>query len=135
MEHMRADPALTSTPDDLGATPMALSDVDLADPDLYEEGDPEPLWARLRTHAPVHHNTRKRRTDQFWTVTTHELVHWSEADGQLESRRSRRTAMGTRTRIIPTDQAAESQGALPASWPLNQARRVSVMSVTGLFAA
>ncbi len=74
MEHMHTDPAPTDVPDHLGATPTALSDIDLADPDLYGEGAPEPLWALLRAHAPVHHNTRKGRANPFWAVTTHELV-------------------------------------------------------------
>ncbi|HEX9335182.1 MAG TPA: cytochrome P450, partial [Pseudonocardiaceae bacterium] len=45
-----------------------LADVDLADPDLYEHGDPDAVWAWLREHAPVHRNTGAAR---FWSVTRH----------------------------------------------------------------
>ncbi|GAB3740221.1 cytochrome P450 [Nocardiopsis nanhaiensis] len=74
MERAQTEPVPTDTPDHLGTTPQELSDIDLADPDLYREGQPEPRWARLRAHAPVHRNPCRGDRDSFWAVTTHDLV-------------------------------------------------------------
>ncbi len=45
--------------------PVAVQ-YDLADPDLYEHGDPDAVWARLRAEAPVHRNSSG---PSFWSVT------------------------------------------------------------------
>jgi cytochrome P450 len=42
------------------------TDVDLADPGLYEHGDPDAVWARLRARSPVHRNPG---ATPFWSVT------------------------------------------------------------------
>ena len=43
-----------------------LAEVDLADPDLFEHGDPDAAWAWLREHSPVHRNAGPM---PFWSVT------------------------------------------------------------------
>lgn len=43
-----------------------LTDVDLAEPGLYEHGDPDAVWARLRAESPVHRNPGE---SPFWSVT------------------------------------------------------------------
>ncbi|WP_433607220.1 cytochrome P450 [Dactylosporangium sp. CA-139114] len=44
--------------------------VDVADPDLYADGDPLPVWERLRREAPVHWNAF-HPGGGFWVVMTH----------------------------------------------------------------
>lgn len=50
---------------------MTTVTVDVADPDLYADGDPLPLWAELRATAPVHWNDRPEHGGGFWAVMTH----------------------------------------------------------------
>ncbi|MEO6502204.1 MAG: cytochrome P450 [Jatrophihabitantaceae bacterium] len=38
-----------------GSAPLGLEQLDLFDPRFYAEGDPHPVWAQLRAHAPLHH--------------------------------------------------------------------------------
>ncbi|MFI2609385.1 cytochrome P450 [Kitasatospora sp. NPDC018619] len=46
--------------------------VDLSDPLLYRDSDPEPVWARLRAEHPVYRNERANG-EHFWAVMTHRL--------------------------------------------------------------
>lgn len=50
---------------------LRLEDIDLADPLLYEFGDPDQVWAFLRSHAPVFWNAGTSGAG-FWAVTRHE---------------------------------------------------------------
>ncbi|MBO4206027.1 cytochrome P450 [Micromonospora echinofusca] len=45
-----------------------LAGIDLADPDLYERGDPDRVWAALRGAAPVFRNPGTAGRE-FWAVT------------------------------------------------------------------
>ena len=47
---------------------MKTETIDLADPDLYEHGDPDAAWATLRAQAPVYANPG-RSGRPFWAVT------------------------------------------------------------------
>lgn len=46
--------------------------VDVADADLYADGDPLPVWRRLRAEAPVHWNDTGVPDEAFWAVMTYE---------------------------------------------------------------
>lgn len=46
----------------------SLTRLDLADGDLYAQGDPTRVWAWLRTAAPVYWNTRPNG-EGFWAIT------------------------------------------------------------------
>lgn len=37
--------------------------VDVTDPDLYADGDPLPVWERMRATAPVHWNDHPAHGD------------------------------------------------------------------------
>lgn len=50
---------------------MTTVAVDVADPNLYADGDPLPLWAELRATAPVHWNDHPEHGGGFWAVMTH----------------------------------------------------------------
>ncbi|MBG0567769.1 cytochrome P450 [Actinoplanes aureus] len=43
---------------------------DLSDPDLYQRGEIEQMWARLRADSPVFH-TRRPGARDFWSVLSH----------------------------------------------------------------
>ncbi len=58
--------------------------VDLADPLLYQESDPEPVWARLRADHPVYRNERPNG-EYFWAVMTHRLCTDMLTDPQVFS--------------------------------------------------
>lgn len=47
---------------------VAVSEIDLADLDLYEHGDPDAAWAVLRREAPVYRNPGTAGRE-FWAVT------------------------------------------------------------------
>jgi cytochrome P450 len=49
-------------------TTSGVGVIDLADPRLYEIGDPVSAWAYLRTHSPVYWN-RDSNGGGFWAVT------------------------------------------------------------------
>src|SRR5687767_10308432 len=53
-----------------------LSNVDLADPALWDDGPPYELFARLQREAPVHFSRQEVAPDEggFWSITTHEDV-------------------------------------------------------------
>ncbi|MBB5121236.1 cytochrome P450 [Streptomyces eurocidicus] len=46
--------------------------VDLSDPMIYQESDPELVWAQLRAEQPVYLN-RRANGEHFWAVMTHRL--------------------------------------------------------------
>jgi cytochrome P450 len=46
------------------------SPINLADPTLYESGEPEVVWSYLRDHHPVYLN-RGEATSAFWALTRH----------------------------------------------------------------
>jgi cytochrome P450 len=50
-----------------------LTGTDLSDPALYQDGEPEQVWRRLRAESPVHHNIRPG-AEPFWAVLGHELI-------------------------------------------------------------
>jgi cytochrome P450 len=50
------------------ASDVDLDQVDLMDEDLFEDGPPHELFARMRAHAPVRWN-QMRDGDGFWSVT------------------------------------------------------------------
>lgn len=52
---------------DPGAAP------DLSDAALYQTGNPEPIWQRLRAERPVYRNERAHGAP-FWAVMNHDLV-------------------------------------------------------------
>ncbi len=51
-----------------GVDEVAAGTVDLAELDLYEFGDPDAVWARLRERAPVYRNPGTG-TAAFWALT------------------------------------------------------------------
>jgi cytochrome P450 len=57
-------------------TDVDLSNVDLADPGLWDAGPPYELFARLQREAPVHFSAQLVAPDEggFWSITTHEDV-------------------------------------------------------------
>ncbi|MFI7070780.1 cytochrome P450 [Micromonospora sediminicola] len=59
-----AVPATTSDPAGPHAPPLSR----LTDPDLYADGDPHPLWAWMRAHAPVHRQ-HAGELPAFWSLT------------------------------------------------------------------
>ncbi|GAA2613964.1 cytochrome P450 [Streptomyces axinellae] len=50
-----------------------LGAVDLSDHDFYATGDPHPVWAHMRRHAPVHLSTLPDGRS-FWSVTRYHDV-------------------------------------------------------------
>lgn len=46
--------------------------VDLADPGLYEGGEPELAWARMREVGPVHRNPGEGEVEPFWALVGYE---------------------------------------------------------------
>ena len=46
---------------------MELEQIDLADLDLYAEGDPHAAWRMLRERAPIHWN--QHRNKGFWSIS------------------------------------------------------------------
>jgi cytochrome P450 len=69
-----------------------LSLIDLTDPLLYAAGEPHPIWAAMRSRAPVHRQVLPDGR-AFWSVTRHQDVHdvlrdyarFSSRQGQLLS--------------------------------------------------
>lgn len=59
-------PRDTVSPDELSPDISALPDI--SDPDLYQRGDPDPLWRELRQNAPVCWQT-SGAYDGFWSIT------------------------------------------------------------------
>ncbi|WP_218923788.1 cytochrome P450 [Streptomyces sp. rh34] len=55
---------------DVGAAANDPGLPDIADPDLYADGDPLPVWEQLRATAPVHWNDHPHGGG-FWAVMTH----------------------------------------------------------------
>ncbi len=45
--------------------------IDIADPQLYADGDPVPVWRELRATAPVHWNETGLAGEPFWAVITY----------------------------------------------------------------
>ncbi|MEV8457185.1 cytochrome P450 [Streptomyces sp. NPDC052095] len=58
--------------------------VDLSDPLLYRDSDPEPVWTRLRAEHPVYRNQRANG-EYFWAVMTHGLCTDMLTDPRLFS--------------------------------------------------
>jgi cytochrome P450 len=58
---------MTDVPD------IELAEVDLFDPEFFADGEPHPVWAALRTRAPLH---RQELSDgrAFWSVTRYRDV-------------------------------------------------------------
>ncbi len=48
-----------------------MSGIDLADPDLYVDGDPHAVWARLRAETPLYWNHQDGRPG-FWALTKYD---------------------------------------------------------------
>jgi len=67
---------------------MELSEIDLADLDLFVRGDPYLAWRTLRAHAPVYWHERQPGHG-FWAITKYrdaqtiyrDPIHFSSADG------------------------------------------------------
>jgi cytochrome P450 len=57
------------------AAEVDLDSVDLADPSLYAQGDPHPIWRAMRLRDPVRWQPAGGDLG-FWSVTTHELGAW-----------------------------------------------------------
>ena len=51
-----------------------LSDIQIADPAIYEEGLPHESFRLLRDHAPVHWHEWSDRSKGFWAITRHEDI-------------------------------------------------------------
>ncbi|MER5217478.1 cytochrome P450 [Streptomyces sp. NPDC002838] len=57
-----------------GSGPVTgLDGVNLFDLDLYETGDPHPVWDMMRAEAPLHHQLLPDGRE-FWSVTRHDDV-------------------------------------------------------------
>src|SRR5687767_11508728 len=56
---------------------LDLTELDLADPALWEAGPPYELFGRLRAEAPVHFSAQADRPDEggFWSITRAQDVH------------------------------------------------------------
>jgi cytochrome P450 len=50
---------------------VAAGEVDIASPDVYEQGIPHAAFARLRRDDPVHWHPWDNRRGGFWAITTH----------------------------------------------------------------
>ncbi|MGH3761080.1 cytochrome P450 [Actinophytocola sp.] len=46
--------------------------ADVADPDLYADRDPLPVWRHLRATSPVHWNDRPEHGGGFWAIMSYE---------------------------------------------------------------
>lgn len=59
-------------------TPLKLSDVNLADPDLFVQGPPHDIWKLLRQEAPVHWNRGWEQAGitvpGFWSITKYDDI-------------------------------------------------------------
>ena len=51
-----------------------LSDIQIADPAIYEENVPHESFRLLRDHAPVHWHDWSDRSKGFWAITRHEDI-------------------------------------------------------------
>ena len=51
-----------------------LSDIEIADPAIYEEKLPHESFRLLRDHAPVHWHEWSDRSKGFWAITRHEDI-------------------------------------------------------------
>ena len=61
-------------------TPVPLADVDLADLDVFERGEPWGMFDTLRREAPVHWNPEPGGNAGFWSVTRHEDIQAVDRD-------------------------------------------------------
>lgn len=50
----------------------AVTTADLSDPDLYADGEPERLWAELRSSSAIHRN--ECESGFFWAVLAHDPI-------------------------------------------------------------
>jgi cytochrome P450 len=58
----------------LASTLDHLSDIQIADPAVYEENVPHESFRLLRDHAPVHWHDWSDRSKGFWAITRHEDI-------------------------------------------------------------
>jgi cytochrome P450 len=58
---------------------LPLADIDVSDPQLYEDDVWQPLFARLRREAPVHY-CRQSRYGPYWSITRYEDILAVEMD-------------------------------------------------------
>jgi cytochrome P450 len=66
------------------ADSIALDDVDVSDPKLYQDGTWYPYFARLRREDPVHY-TRESLYGPYWSVTKYKDIMQVEVNHQVYS--------------------------------------------------
>jgi cholest-4-en-3-one 26-monooxygenase len=71
---------------------MTEAPFDVYDPELYEQGVPHDVFARLRAEAPVYHHDDPQQPDGYWCLTRHEDVVFVSRHPELFSSHER-TAM------------------------------------------
>jgi cytochrome P450 len=64
---------ISSAPTDAEVAAVDLTRVDLFDPGLYGSGEPHPIWAAMRRHAPLHRQVLPDGR-AFWSVTRYDDV-------------------------------------------------------------
>ena len=124
------DPVLSEGPDTVTVTQDLidapdLGAVDLADPDLYADGDFFSVWQYLQRHDPVHYNRRPDGSG-FWAVTKHREAMQVYTDKEsFTSERGMRVGGGISSRasgskmLIVTDGSRHRQLRALMAPPLN----------------
>jgi cholest-4-en-3-one 26-monooxygenase len=71
---------------------MQLSDVDLTDPDLFQQATPHHMFKLLRKESPVHWHP-ERNGPGFWSITKHADLKWISKRPDLFSSSAKGTLM------------------------------------------
>jgi cytochrome P450 len=66
-------------------SPIPLTEIDLADPEVHLRNEAHGLWRRLRAEAPVHWNESKGNAASFWSITKYADVVQISRNPQLFS--------------------------------------------------
>ncbi len=88
MTSTRSDPGELGVPEDEPGPPEALEHVLVTERELWMDGPPHELFARLRSECPVHWTDRLTEFPEeagFWSVTTQEDVHTVSRDWRTYS--------------------------------------------------
>jgi cytochrome P450 len=96
--------------------PVNLAKVDLAEPQLYANGDPHPIWKHMRAHAPVHWQASGRTG--FWSVT-----RLADVGRVLRDHAAFTSQRGTLLNLLGTDDPAGGQQMAATDPPRHAALR------------
>ena len=63
---------------------IALDEIDVSDPTMFEQDSWQPWFARLRAESPVHY-CAKSPVGPYWSVTSHDLIKQVDTDHRVFS--------------------------------------------------